>query len=312
MKTNDGDRTYNHICALAMPIDIHTLANLMSLTNFMQVMALFVQYRVDKTHSGPGWWTLGMSFISGGFAFNYLRDNPAVGHAAVMANIISFTAGVTLLYVGVLRFLELKERRGVLLAVNALNAASFFYFSYFNDQWAVRRAIFGLVVGALALLIARALWTQELPSVTPSRYFLAAVFLLETLLLFANALNPSPPYTGRVLFTASVIQLTVYLGSLITSTLWTYGFILMVNQRLVTERLQTIGKLQDALDQIKTLTGILPICAHCKKIRGDEGYWEQVDSFMSKHTEVEFSHGICPGCMAAHFPSQASAIAFDQ
>jgi len=62
------------------------------------------------------------------------------------------------------------------------------------------------------------------------------------------------------------------------------------------EREQFIGELREALVNLKTLSGLLPICASCKKIRNDEGYWQQVEGFISEHTGVEFTHGICPDC----------------
>lgn len=62
-------------------------------------------------------------------------------------------------------------------------------------------------------------------------------------------------------------------------------------------------ELREALDHVKTLRGILPICAWCKKIRDDEGYWKQIESYVRDHTEAEFSHGICPTC-AAKFETQ--------
>ena len=54
---------------------------------------------------------------------------------------------------------------------------------------------------------------------------------------------------------------------------------------------------QDALAKIKTLRGMLPICASCKKIRDDKGYWNQIENFILDHSEAEFSHGLCPECM---------------
>lgn len=57
-----------------------------------------------------------------------------------------------------------------------------------------------------------------------------------------------------------------------------------------------ISKLQEALAEIKTLKGFIPICASCKKIRDDEGYWDQVEAYISKHTDAVFTHGICPDC----------------
>jgi PAS domain S-box-containing protein len=60
-------------------------------------------------------------------------------------------------------------------------------------------------------------------------------------------------------------------------------------------------RLQQALDEVKTLRGILPICANCKKIRDDKGYWNQVEVYVRDHTEAKFSHGICPDCAKISF-----------
>ncbi|MDZ7698135.1 MAG: MASE3 domain-containing protein [Deltaproteobacteria bacterium] len=68
------------------------------------------------------------------------------------------------------------------------------------------------------------------------------------------------------------------------------------------EREKLIAKLQDALFQVRKLSGMLPICASCKKIRDDKGYWEQVESYITKHSEVRFSHGVCPECAKKLYP----------
>lgn len=59
---------------------------------------------------------------------------------------------------------------------------------------------------------------------------------------------------------------------------------------------ESVEELQDALSQVKLLSGYLPICASCKKIRDDKGYWNQIESYIHDHSEAEFSHGICPDC----------------
>lgn len=59
-------------------------------------------------------------------------------------------------------------------------------------------------------------------------------------------------------------------------------------------------ELRKALDEIKTLSGIIPICATCKKIRDDNGYWNQVEVYIRNHSDASFSHGICPDCMAKY------------
>ncbi len=63
-----------------------------------------------------------------------------------------------------------------------------------------------------------------------------------------------------------------------------------------------VDELQEALAQIKTLRGIVPICASCKRVRDDAGYWRQVEAYVSAHSEATFSHGICPECMAKLYP----------
>jgi len=67
-------------------------------------------------------------------------------------------------------------------------------------------------------------------------------------------------------------------------------------KRLEEQREQLIEELRNALTDIKTLRGLLPICAWCKKIRDDRGYWTQIEQYIRAHSEAEFTHGICPEC----------------
>ena len=63
-----------------------------------------------------------------------------------------------------------------------------------------------------------------------------------------------------------------------------------------------VRELSQALDEIRTLQGILPICSFCKRIRDDQGYWNQVDAYISRHSDAQFSHSVCPECMKKHYP----------
>jgi len=64
----------------------------------------------------------------------------------------------------------------------------------------------------------------------------------------------------------------------------------------------TIEELRQSLKQVRTLSGMLPICANCKKVRDDKGYWNQVEAYISSHSEVQFSHSICPECAKKLYP----------
>lgn len=74
------------------------------------------------------------------------------------------------------------------------------------------------------------------------------------------------------------------------------------------ERQKLILKLQEALEEVKVLSGMLPMCSNCKKIRNDEGYWDAVDTYITTHADVQISHSICPDCLRALYPEFAEGI----
>ena len=80
------------------------------------------------------------------------------------------------------------------------------------------------------------------------------------------------------------------------------------NKRLLKELARQVTELQSALAQIKTLRGLLPICMYCKKIRDDKQYWQQVEGYISEHSEAQFSHGICPDCYKKYFQPELDKL----
>ena len=79
-------------------------------------------------------------------------------------------------------------------------------------------------------------------------------------------------------------------------------------RRLETEKVHLIKQLRSSLEKVKQLKGFIPICASCKKIRDDKGYWNQIESYIRKHSEAEFSHGICPDCVKKLYPDIAEHV----
>ena len=68
--------------------------------------------------------------------------------------------------------------------------------------------------------------------------------------------------------------------------------------RLQQKLAERVAELQTALSSVKQLRGLLPICSYCKRIRGDDQYWQQVEGYIAEHSDAQFSHGICPSCYA--------------
>ncbi len=82
-------------------------------------------------------------------------------------------------------------------------------------------------------------------------------------------------------------------------------------QEELVRRRRAQEELQGALQSVKTLSGLLPICASCKKIRDDSGYWTQVERYLTEHTQAQFSHGMCPECFSHLYPEIADKYAQD-
>jgi len=76
--------------------------------------------------------------------------------------------------------------------------------------------------------------------------------------------------------------------------------------RDITERERMVDELRDALAKAKQLSGLLPICASCKKIRNDDGYWQDVALYIREHSDADFTHGICPDCTQKLYPNLRS------
>lgn len=217
-----------------MNIDLHTLAMAMTLTNVMQVIALFAQYRLDKTHAGPGWWTLANTATALAFGCTYLRDHPDIGSLATVGANAFFFFGMASYYVGFQRFLGRRERVAPLIAFCVVMTLVAFYYTYIEVNVGARLACLAGGVAILALLSARALFTIKTRAFAASAYFVAAVFAVQGAILTAVAVIPIARDV-QGLFMPSVTLTAMYLNGLIISMPLTFGIIIMVNQRLNAE-----------------------------------------------------------------------------
>ena len=95
--------------------------------------------------------------------------------------------------------------------------------------------------------------------------------------------------------------------ALFLSSLGVSIFFKITNPLLVSLN-NTVERLHNALNEVKVLKGIIPICSYCKKIRDDEGCWHQMEVYIKKHSDANFSHGICPACFQENLPKELAAI----
>lgn len=166
---------------------------------------------------------------------------------------------------------------------------------------------------SVALLTAVVL-TGAIPLVTSGNQLRAGLtsllgfylFLAVSLIFFSDSI-PTPPetLTGNIQLALEVAILCLGLGAVTYLGVSSYR-----RQKAEVQELNLVLEhrnleLEKALQEVKTLQGILPICSFCKKIRDDQGYWNQVEVYVRDRSEADFSHSVCPDCMARHYPEVA-------
>ena len=137
---------------------------------------------------------------------------------------------------------------------------------------------------------------------------MSALFLMEYLYpeLILDYSNPGQRFVDLYL---AFVVCTVVIFSIITLIMQSHNEEkerLNETNRLLEEKMEMLNRsnreLEKALAKVQTLSGLLPICASCKNIRDDKGYWKQIEGYITDHSEAEFSHGICPDCAKKLYP----------
>lgn len=153
------------------------------------------------------------------------------------------------------------------------------------------------------------------------------LFFLPTLIMFSFGLRVGLVSMGTL--TAVCALIFFYPGDAIAVHEYEFGFsirylialtgvtlfsaVAEYSRRVVHERLQRRNRqLEKALREVRELSGLIPMCASCKKIRDDEGFWNEVEVYMSRHSDMDFSHSLCPDCMARLYPEHAGGDEDDE
>lgn len=143
----------------------------------------------------------------------------------------------------------------------------------------------------------------------PARIFISGWgLMLMSSIVFALV---GPGYLPSNLFTENFVEIGLLSAAVLCSVALADRIkIREAEQRAALEAAVTARthELQEALAEVKTLSGLLPICSHCKKIRDDKGYWNSLEKYLVEHTDALLSHGICPDCLQVHYPEVFARI----
>lgn len=226
-----------------MKLEIETLAFISCLIFLAQFIALFVQYTVNKTYRGVRCWLLGATLMALGVLFTPLVTIKQLLILAAIANPL-IVLGHIFLYAGMLRFLDKKENRWVLSLIFAGFIIFYYYFMLFQNEISGRTLAIAAALAIISFMTAFKLFSNKDSCIAGSANFTALVFfaygcfsVVRIFLVLGSP--PIQAYTDQKL----ILELS-FIVPILTSLLWTFGFIIMVNQRLNVENREEKEKLQ--------------------------------------------------------------------
>ena len=226
-----------------MKLDILTLVYIQTIICIIQLIALFAQYRINKAYRGLGLWLLGSTLIAVGVVFMTFINVPYLVFLARGSNLL-VVIGQIIIYMGVARFLGKKAYKWIPGLILAFFVVIYYYFMFINDDLSARTTVLCAALATISMMTATSLFFKNDIVGTVSARYTAVVFFVNGLFLitrlFAAIILPRMnTYSDQALIFA-----LSFIVPIITSTLWTFGFVIMVNQRLNIEILLEKEKLQ--------------------------------------------------------------------
>ena len=229
-----------------MNLDIRTLVIVLGITHMIQAIVFYRQYKINKTHQGVGWWLMWSIAEIAGFAAILLRGIPSIYLLTLIIQNFCIFLGTVFIYIGVMRFLGKEVNSKIIFSISTFFIITIAYFVYVDNNAFMRSVIFSAALAGTSLLTAYVLFVHKMPSIAASANFNAVVFLVHGAFFTYR--------TGMILTGAPVDDIfrpTLHnylpvLDALIVGLLWTYGFIIMLNQRLNAERKEAYEALRES------------------------------------------------------------------
>lgn len=222
-----------------MKLDVSTIIFITSLIFLTQTVAVFVQYRVNKNYSGPGWWLAGTFLQATGFSLMLMLHFKSIFMLAIFANPLIFL-GQLLLVIGIIRFLEKKEKVRFYISLFLVYVIIYYSFMFIQNSIFVRTLIIFTSSALISFMAGYTIFKGKMRSFSTSAVFTASVFFIygccEIAVVVITILLPS--ITSHHELSQEPLRLFAFIVPISGSMLWTFGFIIMVNQRLNSENIE--------------------------------------------------------------------------
>lgn len=282
-------------------LDIRTLSLVAAAVSWVLCCYLLYFQSTRRTYPGFRLWALGSLSMGAGMALLALRGLIPDSLSIVAANAL-IVLELVLIRQGLAAFAGRPSRLWPDAAFMILYSATICWFTYFQPDTAAR--VVALSMGFVGYL-AWAAWIAAVPLagllgsrnwlLIASLIALAAIHALRLALTLLGAPTPSD-----LLAPSPLVALTLIV-SLAAHILAVNGLVMLNVQRLEQEFTASQG-------EVNLLSGLLPICSGCKRIRDENGGWQPIESYISRRSEAKFTHGICPECLRRHYPDVAGQV----
>lgn len=251
-----------------MDINIQTVAFVVSITHIIQFLVFYHQYRINKSYKGIGWWLLWSATEALGFFVIILRGYIASNSFIIILQNSLIISGTLFIYVGIMLFLGKKVNWKAVTSIFVSFLLFLSYFVFVNYNVAIRAGIIDITLVVVSFYTAYNLYRNKYKAISASANFIVITFILHGLVFaYLAAMNI---FVGKEFEVLAPIYINIiqYTDAFIAGLLWTFGFIIMLNQQLIAEN-------KEDKDQLELIFNTSPDAILVTHL--DNGYFEKIN-----------------------------------
>jgi len=276
-------------------LDIRTLSLTAGIISLILCICMLYVSRTRKTYNGFTQWTTASILNAFGMALLSMRGFFPDFISIVIANTLIVVANCLIVY-GLEVFAGNTRRIWLIISFAVSTFMLFIYFTYYSPNVNVRIVIISAVLSILFGYCAYFVHKYIPRIIDDKDMWLTTVFGILAI-WFAFRMSTTLFIEAPIVnfMKSSAVQGMAFVVFFCGNIFIVTGLIILNSQRVEFDLLT-------AIEEVRTLRGIIPICMHCKGIRDDSGCWNQLEKYITEHSEAQFSHGICEKCAKKHYP----------
>jgi signal transduction histidine kinase len=236
-----------------MQFDLPTLVIILVIVQFLQILAFLHLFIANKAYRGIGWWLLWSIAEAIGIGFILLRDIPSIFQVVVIVQNSMIIAGAVFLYFGVKRFFNKPLNLKMIVPVLLLFLSGLLYYLLIDDDIQIRSCIINSTLAYLALLAAYNLFVLRPKDLTSSAHFIGVIFLVHSGIFIYRTVMILAGVAVDDFFSPTMFNLLPYFDVLLVSLVWTFGFVIMINQRMRNDMMEDKEEMRESESRFGSL-----------------------------------------------------------